>query len=309
VDVAQYEAERQRQVLLNEKSKEVSSLAKAGEVRRQQVMEVSVAKRRILDEMRAVRTNMEEKTCAARARGNHNMGVANRALARAGKTALSARGESERWQARAQGIEDVLSSSSTREAEMLSSAHEGCRQRMALAEELATQRVQLGQRLVDETNEIAEQAWKAQEDHCLAQEAHARQVATLKVQGAEGARQEAAAKEREAEAVANAGHAPETGDAISESPPPPGTPSTVTPPDKPLLVTVPSRTKSPAAVSKRHNPVSADKPVIVIARFILEVLLALSMTSKVPGPFEATLPLPPGCAIPFFAVTMIRNDT
>jgi len=198
VDDSCIKAEKQRQALQQGRAKEVNALAKAKEGHRLQVGEVCVAKRRILDEMRAVRITQEDKVMSARGRCNHNMGVANRALARAGKNALTARGESERWQARAQHVEASFSDAKAREAEVLATMQEASRARASEADELSANRMQLGERLVSETSRFSEQVQHRIEERCRTQELHAHRAAQLKVQGAEGARQDAAVKVRSA---------------------------------------------------------------------------------------------------------------
>jgi hypothetical protein len=194
VDAAFEEAEKRRQALEKERNRELTTLVKAAEGRRQEVADATAAKKRILDEMRVVRNKMEDKVVSARGLGNRNMGGADRALARAGKNALTARGDSERWQARAKDVEITFAGRAAREADVASKTKEAIQNSTADFEADLEARLQLGQRLVGETREINEQLSQRHQDHCLTQETHAQQSAALNMQGADGARQDAVTK-------------------------------------------------------------------------------------------------------------------
>jgi hypothetical protein len=196
VDDASNQAERQRQALQRQQKYEVNALANAGEDHRRKVVDLSANKKRILDEMRVVRNKMQEKVVAASARASHNAGIANRALALAGQSALTARGEAERWQARAQDVESRFAAAAARDP--LAKFEEATKARVTEGEARFSEREQFGQRLVQEAALQSEQARQCDEDHCLTQEHHARRAARIKMQRAEAARQDASDKVRSA---------------------------------------------------------------------------------------------------------------
>jgi hypothetical protein len=194
VDEASTVAEKQRQALQHERNVEIDKLAKAREGHSKQVIEAKAARKLILDEMRSVRHKMEDKVLSARARGTHNMGIANRALVKAGQAALSARGEAERWQAHAQDLEELFGAQADREVEMRVKYEEASGARVAEADANKAGRRQLGQRLVEETGALCEQLRLRHDEHCTVQEFHAGQLVQLQTQRSASAKHEAAAK-------------------------------------------------------------------------------------------------------------------
>lgn len=191
VDAACNASEKQRQALLHERNRELSVLASASDAHRKEVLETRAAKRLILDEMRVVRSRMEDKVVSARGRGAHNMGVANRSLTLAGQKALSARHEAERWQARANDVQVLFASKAEREAELLAGMQEASRARASEAEANSAERKQLGQRLVDETTSQCEQLQRRHHENSGQQELYARKSAELKMWNAARVQQEA----------------------------------------------------------------------------------------------------------------------
>lgn len=198
VDAAWWKAEEQRQAFAGEKILEARQISSARESHRQKACETDSARKRILDEMRQVRSNVQAKMINANSRGGHNMGVANRALARAGQNALSANIESERWQARAKDVQAVSASTSAREREKRAVVQEASKARVASAHAHASDRVDHGQRLVQETADLSAQIQNCHAEHCATQEKHAEGSAQLKMKSATRAQQEASMKVRAA---------------------------------------------------------------------------------------------------------------
>jgi len=172
-EAAERSAETNRQAALKETNLEADRLAKLGESNRRQVDEALSAKKRILDEMRVVRNQMQDKMISARAKAAHDTDVANRALARAQQRARNARLESQSWQDKAGATENRAREVATREMDALALLAKGSDFRIAEAQDQGVERQAHGQRLVAETQYVCEEMRQRHDEQCRTQERYA----------------------------------------------------------------------------------------------------------------------------------------
>lgn len=98
---AEWRREAARQGLAGSKLAEDVAVLGAGEEHRRHLSAASAGKKQLLDEMRAVRDRVHSQLRSQQRQGRVEAEVANRELVNAGKRAMDARAEAERWHAKA----------------------------------------------------------------------------------------------------------------------------------------------------------------------------------------------------------------
>jgi len=191
-------AERERQTALHEKHTELNRLANKEDEHRRQVDKALNAKKQLLDDVRSVRDKMHSNFRVAKAKGAHDFGVADRALARAGQVALSARGDAERWHAAADAREQLQRTVGARTEDSLARMQEGSAVRVAEARAHGEDRAETGLRLTEEFASNQDQLRQRAFEHLDTEERGAQQLAFQKMTSAQLARRDADMKVRAA---------------------------------------------------------------------------------------------------------------
>lgn len=189
---AEVESEHRRQTQLHSKHQELNVLANFRDDHLRQVDETLAARKQIFDEMQAVRSNTQDKLLSARSKGAQGTSVASQALARAGKHALDARTESERWQSRAAVEEARQRAIEQREKQVVAQKQEAARQRVRDAQQHAISQSATDRALVAEASSNYDQIRQRHAEHCNTQMTFAHRHAAVHAASASVARQDAA---------------------------------------------------------------------------------------------------------------------
>mmetsp|Transcript_114895 Transcript_114895/g.336106 ORF Transcript_114895/g.336106 Transcript_114895/m.336106 type:complete len:642 (-) Transcript_114895:42-1967(-) len=196
VTAAEREAEKERQVTLRTKNLEIQQLGNKQDDHRRQLDHAIVAKNQLLDDVRSVRDHMHGKLRVAKAKGMYDIGVSDRALARAGQVALSARTEADKWQARSELEEAHARAVCRRNEEALSRMQEGAAARVTEMQKHNDQRVDHGVRITEEHANNHEQICQRHIERFESHERSAQHSAFQKMTSAEQVRREADLKVR-----------------------------------------------------------------------------------------------------------------
>eukprot|EP00408_Alexandrium_pacificum_P065080 CAMPEP_0171161140 /NCGR_PEP_ID=MMETSP0790-20130122/3919_1 /TAXON_ID=2925 /ORGANISM="Alexandrium catenella, Strain OF101" /LENGTH=516 /DNA_ID=CAMNT_0011625695 /DNA_START=78 /DNA_END=1625 /DNA_ORIENTATION=- len=198
VTATEWEAERERQVALNAKNTEIQQLGSKQDDHRRKFDQAITSKNQLVDEIRSVRDNVHGKLRVAKAKGFYDIGVADRALARAGQVALSARGEADRWQARAELETLHTRAVGKRNEESLARMQDGASVRIAETQRHGDARVDRGVRITGEHATNNQQVYQRTVEHLDTKEKLAREFANQKMTSAQLSRREADLKVRAA---------------------------------------------------------------------------------------------------------------
>jgi len=195
---AEWDAENKRRLALRAKHAEKDALGHLDDSHRLHTHHLLNGRKNILDEVRSVRDGMHSKLRTAKATARHESGVGDRALARAGHIALSARGEADRWRGLADSQDGrgrtVLGSAE----QTLAKAREVSRTRALEAQLQGDEHVVRAQKRTEEHHAYKEQIRQRHDDVAATKERSADMQATLKVNSAERCRRDAEAKVRAA---------------------------------------------------------------------------------------------------------------
>lgn len=176
--------EEARQAALREKRHETTRLATDGEDHRREVDDALAARKRILDEMSAVRSKVHSDLRLARKQGRHDTESANRALAAAGRCALDARAEAELWHAKAAEAEAHKRAIWERNEASFRRHKMGQDSRVDEAEAHSSCREDHAQRITQEAHNAFRELHQRHDEHCTTQETHSAAAANHKALGA-----------------------------------------------------------------------------------------------------------------------------
>eukprot|EP00927_Polykrikos_kofoidii_P048564 TRINITY_DN42828_c0_g1_i1.p1 TRINITY_DN42828_c0_g1~~TRINITY_DN42828_c0_g1_i1.p1 ORF type:complete len:603 (-),score=150.44 TRINITY_DN42828_c0_g1_i1:84-1892(-) len=200
VDVAERRAEHGRIATQRERRLELDKLARSHEDHARQVDGSLSARKQILDELTVVRNKVHDKMLATRAKGTHGVGAADRALARAGKRALDANVEADRWQANAAREHARQRQTLTAEQAHLNKVRWEMDKRVAAAQDRGSERVSVAQELLEEASMDFEQIRLRHAEQVAEQVAHADRSLHLHVAASRVAQRQRAAEVRDAAA-------------------------------------------------------------------------------------------------------------
>ncbi|CAJ1355621.1 unnamed protein product [Effrenium voratum] len=150
---AELVAEKRRQELEKAKHSEDQKLRELHVEQTQKAHEDRAASKRVLDEMKQVRRKVHSQLRAAEAKAFHSIDASHNALARAGQRALTARQHTDQWEAHADITERQTEQSIQKDKECLDSIREVAARRVAVMEDIATERVQKSHKLLQDSKQ------------------------------------------------------------------------------------------------------------------------------------------------------------
>lgn len=177
--------EKVRQGTQHERRLELDAKMQSREDHARNVDGALTARSRILEELRSVRTKVQEKLIHAQAKGVASAGAAERALARAGQRALSAKQEADRAQAFATEEEARRKLFRTTQEEHLAKVRHEWDARVAEADTHAAERSALAQRNLDEASLTFDKLRQRQGEDLASQASHAERCTSLKLGAAQ----------------------------------------------------------------------------------------------------------------------------
>lgn len=191
---AEWKEENHRRLALRVKHAEKDALGFADDEHRRNVHHLLAGRKKILDEVRSVRDMTHSNLRTSKATARHDAGVADKALARAGHMALSARGEADRWRGLADSQEGrgrtVLASAE----QTLARAREVSRARALEAQLQADKHAVRAQKRTEEHAAYKEQIRQRHDELAAIKDQSADRQAALKMSSADRCRRDAEAK-------------------------------------------------------------------------------------------------------------------
>jgi hypothetical protein len=156
------------------------------------------ARTKILGELKAVRSKVQDKLLETRAKGIQGVGTKERWLARAGQRALDARAEAERWQAKAAKEDSRTRRVFSEEEKHLDRVRTAMGARVSNAQTHGADRVDLSHTLVEETSLNFDQIRQRHADQTTATAEHKERSAQLRFNASHTAQRQAVAEIRDA---------------------------------------------------------------------------------------------------------------
>mmetsp|Transcript_51568 Transcript_51568/g.144084 ORF Transcript_51568/g.144084 Transcript_51568/m.144084 type:complete len:650 (-) Transcript_51568:341-2290(-) len=185
------QAEFGRLCSARERRQELDALASSREDHLRQVDGAMTARGRITQELRNVRGQVQAKLLAARAKGIQDSGIADRALARAGRQALDAKLEADHWRTVAAEEDARQRKVRTDEERHLAKMRWAWDSRINDVQARNQRRVDLAQHLVEHTDMTSEKTRQNHATQMSTTVAHAERAASLQMANARTAQDQA----------------------------------------------------------------------------------------------------------------------
>mmetsp|Transcript_12176 Transcript_12176/g.23642 ORF Transcript_12176/g.23642 Transcript_12176/m.23642 type:complete len:650 (-) Transcript_12176:100-2049(-) len=195
---AEWKSENSRRLALRAKHAEKDALGLADDEHRHKTHRVLAGRKKILDEMRQVRDKTHSNLRFTKATARHDASIADRALARAGHLALSARGEGDRWRGLADSQEGRARTVLASAEHSLARTREVSRTRALEAQLQGDEHAVRAQKRTEEHAVYKEQIRERHDELASIKEQSADRRAALNMTNAERCRRDAEAKVRAA---------------------------------------------------------------------------------------------------------------